>query len=301
MKQFITVLIITLTAFLPVNYIYAKSNALPDIVAIVNETPITKHDLEARKKMLIIVNDLKKVDAKLDKKLNTAAIDSLINDTVLIQHAQNVGGDISEEDIDNAISSVESNGNMKQGHLLKKLANIAIINSFKMQIEAELVKSNIISAMSKAVNVTHKETNEIILLNNSKDAKISAHLIYSNDDTHESFNKMKNLRPKLNTCSTIKESMYENFANNISINENLSMLTPQLHIIAKDLESDQVSNVFKLDNSFNILIMCDKYIDNISEKENAYITNFLNNKKLSQKIQQFINDLHKKAYIKVML
>jgi hypothetical protein len=112
---------------------------------------------------------------------------------------------------------------------------------------------------------------------------------------------MRRLGKRLKTCGSVKKSLYDNFANMKVIDEKLSNITAIDQTIVKDLNINQASNVFEINNKFQIILVCSKKILNVSEDENSYVINFLTNKKISQKAQKFFDDLHKKAYIKIML
>lgn len=275
---------------------------LPNVVAFVNDEPITSFEFQARKKMLIVVNNIQNPDVNTNKQLNSVVLNSLIEEQLLFQHSKKVNGKVSEEEVGNAIASIDERNKMPKGHLISYLKNHGVdLNSFKSQIKAELIKMNIMSYISRSVSVSPKEIDTAILSSNVKDAKISAQVFTSVGKDDKTLHKMYDLQKRLKSCDNLKESTYSKFANLVKIDENLTKLTPQLQSIIKDLDPNQTSSVFETDEGFKVVLVCNKEIIGLTADESNYVTNFLTNKRMSQKAQKFFGDLRKKAYIKVML
>ena len=78
-----------------------------DIVAIVNDKPITMYEFNARKKMAIALNKIDNSNPQVDAQLSKDILNILIEEELLNQHAEKVGGKISKAEIDNAISIIE--------------------------------------------------------------------------------------------------------------------------------------------------------------------------------------------------
>lgn len=281
----------------------AATAGLPDVVALVNNDPITSHEFQSRKKMLMTLNNIQTADTNnINNQLNQAALNGLIDEALLFQYQQKAGILITEEDIDNAIASIDEKNKMPEGYFLNFFKTQGVdVNSFRSQIKSELIKMNILSHLSRVVSVSPKEVDSVIIASNSKDAKISAQIFTSKDKQEKTLRKMYNLQKKLKSCDKLKESMYSGFATNVAIEGNLSTLDRQIQALVKDLENDQVSSVFEAADGFKLILVCNKEITGVTSEENNYVINFLNNKKMSQKLQKFLVDLRKRAYIKVML
>jgi parvulin-like peptidyl-prolyl isomerase len=296
MQRFLGLIII-----LTINISIARAE-IPQIVALVNNTPITLYEFQARKKMTMVLNDIVSPNINAEKQINNIVLNNLINEELLYQHAAKVGGKISDTEIDEAIANFEERNKMPKGYMVKFLTSHSVdIKSFRSQIKAELIKMNILSYISKSVTISAKEIDYVILSNNAKDAKVTANVFTSKDKDKKTLQKMYVLQKQLKNCDNIKESIYNNFSSNIKIDENLSKLDTQLRTVIKDLDPGQASNVFETSEGFKLILVCSKKIDNITDEESNYIVNFLSNKKMSQKAQKFFDDLHKKAYIKIML
>ncbi len=297
MQKLLSFFIIILT----LNISIAKAE-LPQILALVNNTPITLYEFQSRKKMIMALNNIASPTASAEKQINNLVLNQLINEELLYQHTAKVDGKITDADIDEAIDNFEARNKMPKGYMVKFLASHSVdINSFRAQIKAELIKMNILSYLSKSVNISAKELDYAILSNNAKDAKITANIFTSKDRDQKTMQKMRALQKQLKNCDDVKESTYNGFSSITKIEEDLSKLDIQLKTVVKDLDPGQVSNVFETPEGFKLILVCSKKINNITEEENDYIINLLSNKKMSLKAQKFFEDLRKKAYIKIML
>ncbi len=289
-------------------YLFAANIALaelPQILAVVNESPITLHEFQARKRMIIVLNNIASLDGNTEKKLNKVALDSLIEEQLLLQHIKQTESKISEQEIEEAISNIEKRNKMAKGHLMKFLASKSLsLDSFKAQIKVELIKMRIFSEISKSIKVSQKEIDFAIFANNAADAKVAAKILVGRDKSDATRKKMQNLQQRLknsNNCKEIKLNLYKDFATLIEINENLSQMDSQLQNIVKDLSPNQVSGIFETAEHLKLVIVCIREIKSLSNQESEYVVNFLSNKKLASKAQRFFEELRRRAYIKIML
>lgn len=272
-----------------------------DIAALVNDEPITNYELQARKKMLMVLNNIKNADSNIMNQINHAALNSLIEEELLSQHAKKTGQKISSEDVDRAIESIDQRNNRPQGAIVGFLKASGVdIESFRSQIKSEIIKMNLMSYLSRTVSVSPKEIDTIILDSNQKDAKIVAKIFTSLDKEPQTLQKMYNLRKHSKTCGNLKENAYNKFANVAEVDNNFSNLDPQMQSLVKDLRVNHSSSVFETGDGFKFVMLCEKEIISLTPEENMYVNNFLVNKKMSQKAQKFFGDLKKKAYIKIM-
>jgi hypothetical protein len=295
-QKFSKILLVLILAITNVN---AESQK---IVALVNNEPITLYECQSRKKMIMVLNNVRDLTSSdAEKQINKLALNSLIEDELLRQHARKVGAKISEEEINSAISSIEERNKMPKGYLLTTLKNNMVLDSFRSQIRSELIKANIVSYLSKSINVTPKEINSLILSNNAKDVKISAKVFTSKDKEPTTMKKMYGLKKKLKDCTNIKDSLYKNFADLDIIDGNLSALDTQSQTIIKDLSAGDSSNIFETKEGFRVILVCNKVIDKMSDEESNYVVNFLTNQKMSQKAKKFFSDMRKRAYVQIML
>ncbi|WP_341764593.1 SurA N-terminal domain-containing protein [Candidatus Tisiphia endosymbiont of Beris chalybata] len=280
------------------NITMAKAE-LPNIVALVNNAPITLNEFQARKHMIMALNDIRNLSSEQEHQLDSVVMKGLIDEALLSQTTQNK---ISEGEVKEAISTIEQRHKMSRGQLIEFLKSKGVdIDSYKSQIRAEIIKTHILSGLTKSITVSPKEINTIILAANEKDAEISAQIFTSKNKEARTLQRMYNLQKRLKNCDTVKQSLYSDFATVETINQKLSDLDSTMQTILRDLNIEEKSSVFETKDGFKIILMCNKKVLNITPDESNYILNFLTNKKISQKAQKFLDDLHKKAYIKIML
>lgn len=273
---------------------------LPNIVASVNDEPITLNEFLARKKMIIALNNVESLTPAQDKQLSDLAIKSLIDESLLFQYAGD--REITQEEIDNAIQSIEDRNKMPHGSLLQYLKSRSVNpSSFIAQIKSELIKMNILSSLSRSVQVSNKEIDVAILSSDQKDVEILMQVFTSKHSGNTAFTQMNNLKNRLKKCTDVKQSLYDNFATMQIITNNLSKIEDVQQTIIKDLTPNKASNVFEVNNKFEIILVCSKKILNLNEDENNYVVNYLTNKKISQKAQKIFENMRKKASIKIML
>jgi len=290
-------LLLIITVFFAFNVAQAS---LPNIVASVNDEPITLNEFRARKKMIMALNNVESLTPAQDKQLSDLAIKSLIDESLLFQYAGD--REIPQEEIDNAIKSIEDRNKMPHGSLLQYLKSKSVNpDSFISQIKSELIKMNILSSLSRSVQVSNKEIDVAILSSDQKDVEISMQVFTSKDKGNKAFTQMNNLKNRLKKCTDVKKSLYDNFATMQTITDKLSKIEGVKQTIVKDLGPDKASNVFEVNNKFEIILVCNKKILNVNEDENNYVVNFLTNKKISQKAQKLFENMRKKAAIKIML
>jgi hypothetical protein len=278
----------------------AAQASLPNIVASVNDEPITLNEFRARKKMIMALNNVESLTPAQDKQLSDLAIKSLIDESLLFQYAGD--RETPQEEIDNAIKSIEDRNKMPHGSLLQYLKSKSVNpDSFISQIKSELIKMNILSSLSRSVQVSNKEIDVAILSSDQKDVEISMQVFTSKDKGNKAFTQMNNLKNRLKKCTDVKKSLYDNFATMQIITDKLSKIEDVKQTIVKDLGPDKASNVFEVNNKFEIILVCNKKILNVNEDENNDVVNFLTNKKISQKAQKRFENMRKKAAIKIML
>lgn len=289
-------LLLIITVFFTCSAVAETSN----IVALVNNEPITLNEFRARKKMIMTLNNIEEVTPAQDKQLSYIAVKSLIDESLLFQYYGD--REIPQKEIDEAIKSIENRSKMSRGFLFEYLKSRSVsIDSFISQVKSEVIKMNILSGLSRSVEVSNKEIDTIIISSDQKDVEISMQVFTSKNNDSKAFAQMNSLKDKLRSCSTVNKSLYDNFATMTEATDKLSNIEGTKQTIIKDLEPNKVSNIFEKDDKFEMILICSRKILNISEDENNYVVNFLTNKKISQKAQKFFEDMHKKAYIKIML
>lgn len=109
------------------------------IVAKVNDQPISAFDATARAKLISIQNSTPLTKEKKSEYVQ-AALDSLIDDKVKIIEAQKNGFSVSDKEVKEAIAHLESQNGMKKGEMAKVLEKNNIpLSILEEQIHADLM------------------------------------------------------------------------------------------------------------------------------------------------------------------
>lgn len=277
-------------------------DAIPDIVATVNDKPITGYEFSARKNMIVKLNNVDIDNSAMNKKLNQDVLNMLIEEELLKQHSSRVGATISEGAIQNAIATIEERNKMPKGELLKYLKSNGVnVETFRDQVKGELIKYNILSSLSGGISVSPKAVNKALVEEAKKDLEVEAWVFRTKDNSTKKSNELKRLEKRLSSCSKVKESLYSNFADAEKFDRKLSEFDDRLQSVIKDTKVGSSSNIYLEDDKFTFVLVCKKDPINVSPTEMDNLKLYLSNKEMSKKADKFFKDLRTKAEIQVML
>lgn len=280
----------------------AYSDKLPDIVATVNDKPITAYEFNARKNMIIKLNNVDIDNAMMNKKINQDVLNMLIEEALLNQHSKKVGATISEAAIQNAIATIEERNKMPKGELVKYLQNQGVnITTFKDQVQGELIKYNILSSLSGSVSVSPKAVNKALVEEAKKDLEVEAWVFYSKDSNKKMYDAMVRFKKRLSSCDKVSDKLYNSFADAEKFDRKLSQFDDKLQSVVKDTKVGASSNIYLEDNKFTFALVCKKEPINVSSTEMDNLKLYLSNKEMSKKADKFFKDLRTKAEIQIML
>ena len=272
-----------------------------DIVAIVNDKPITMHEFSERKKMAIALNKIDSSNPQVDKQLNKDILNILIEEELLNQHAEKVGGKISSADVDNAISTIEERNKMPKGYLLPYIKELgASVDSFRKQIKSELIKYNIINTLSNSISISPKELDVAVINSGYEDFDITAWIFTSFNMESNTLKQMEKLKKQLSGCNDVQEKLYNAFATGEKFDSKLKHLEGKTKSVVLDTGENSVSPVYQEDTKFKLVFVCAKKAS-IPDSEVNKVRAFLSNQKMSKKAAKFFKDMKSKAYIKILL
>lgn len=294
MKYFISIMF-----FLIASNAAASSMGGRQIVAFVNDMPITKHDLDARVKMAETLNKIDVSDSEVRKKLNRDVLNILVEEELLNQYAAKSGIKISQEDIDNAIAGIEDRNNMAKGHLKQYFQEIGVdLRSFNNQIKGELIKYHIITSLSNSVSVTPRELDLAIINSGHEGFDVEAWLFTSLEEGDKALQKMGILKKKLVSCKNMDQRLYKNIADAEKINGNLDRLDPKLKSVILDTRVGRASSIYKDEGKFKMVFVCSR-TSSISSDDANKVRSFLSTQTMNRKAIKFFSDLKRKAIIKI--
>lgn len=122
-----------------------------EIVATVNDAPISSFDAEARAKLISIQNS-SPITKEKKKEYIKAALEALINDKVKITEAEKNGFYVSEKEIQDAIHHLEMQNGIKKGEMENMLSKNKIpFHILQEQIKADLMWLQVIQKNKKTL------------------------------------------------------------------------------------------------------------------------------------------------------
>jgi hypothetical protein len=275
--------------------------AAKDIVAIVNDKPITMYEFTTRKKMMITLNKIDISNPETERQLDKDILNILIEEELLNQHLDKVGGTISKEEIDNAVSMIEQKNKMPKGYLVDYMKQLGVsIESFRKQIKGELIKYNIVGSLSNSVSISPKELDVAVINSGFEDYNIEAWVFTSFDNQEKTLNAMTKLKKQLSSCAKVQDKAYSSFADGEKFDRKLKNLEDKTKSVVLDTKEGSSSNIYQEDGKFKMVLVCAKKAS-VSGDDVNKVKHFLSNQKMSQKASKFFKDLKAKAYIKILM
>lgn len=272
-----------------------------DIVAIVNDKAITMYEFNARKKMFIALNKIDVSNPAANRQLNKDILNILIEEELLNQHSKKVGGKISKEEIDNAISTIEQRNKMPTGYLLQYMRELGVnIDSFKRQIKGELIKYNIANSLANSVSISPKELDVAVINSGFDDFDIEAWVFTSFNTEDKTLHQMEKLKKHLSDCTKVEEKSYSSFANGKKLDGKLKSLEDKTKSVILDTHQGNTTSIYQEDDKFKLVLVCTKKAS-VSGDDINKVKTFLSNQKMSKQAAKFFKDLKSKAYIKIMI
>lgn len=274
---------------------------LPDIIAIVDDNPITKIDFLKRKNLAVKLNNIDIATPEIEKNLEQQIVNILIEEELLIQHDKKSGDSIGDKDIDMYINRLAEINNMDKNALYNDLKEKKVsIDSFRRQIKGEIIKHRIISSISSDIEILPSDLNTALFNSGDRNFDIEAILFTANNNDDKTIKSMKLLHKKVKNCDDIDEKLYSKFASKEKINTKLHQLSSKSQSVVSDTEVGSMSSLYQDGENFQMFFVCKKDPVVTNEDQNKLAT-ILTQKKMSQKARKFFKDLRAKSYVKVML
>ncbi len=129
-----------------------------EIVAVVNDEPISSYDVEARAK-LIAVQRSEYLSDKRKAQYIKEALEDVIDDKVKMKEAQRYRFDVPDTDVNDAIAHLEKQNGLKAGEMGKMLAKNGVpLRILQEQVKADLMWVQVIQRQQRAIaQVTQAE------------------------------------------------------------------------------------------------------------------------------------------------
>lgn len=275
--------------------------AIPDIVALVNDEPITRYDFESRKKMLSVFNNVDTSNAAINASLNKATVNMLIEEELIRQYAKNHGLKIVPEQINAAMGTIENQNGMPKNSMPSYLRERNItLETFQKYLAGEIAKSNILNSLSGRVSVSPSELEVAVSHTSSPEFNIEAWVFTSKGNDENSRRNMQNLRKKISGCDKIEQKLYENYATAEKITGSSTTVSSVTKSTIQDSKIDRPSAVYHDEDRYKMILVCKKDAD-ISKENMQKLKLYLTNKKLSKEATKLFKSLRNKASVKILI
>lgn len=291
MKQYIALLLLIVSA----GGSYAASNK---IVAIVNSSPITSEELYVHKTMVQIINNIPTLSADQEKKFTEEVLKSMIDQLLVRQEAKNFGITIEEDELNNALTTIEKERNLPSGYIRANLPKV-VFSEFAKRIESDLLRMQLVGKiLSPTIKISRSEVVDMAILAQKQEANLVIYTASTADlskkafatinKTHNKLSKMQCMAPKAQDIKGVEK-----------LETTLEALSPKMKAIARDLEVGGTSSIIENDGKLFVMKLCAKNLAGLSEDSSSQIYSMIGDHKLRLKAEKYFHDLKHKAYISI--
>jgi peptidyl-prolyl cis-trans isomerase SurA len=282
------------------------------IAAMVGEDIITTIDVQERIKIILDSASISNPDNRTLKQVASQALQTIINEKLFEQEAKRLKLTVNENEVKNAIKSIEAHNNFKEGQFEKmfKERNLSIA-SFKTQIRGQLLWRKIIDLkIAPKVVINENEVDEALESSVKQNYEVSFRQIFIpiNKKSDPKFveNKiaeLNKLRENIKTCNQFGE-MAAKVGSSVP-NDEFRVPVENLHSdirgMIRHLSAGQVSQVIKAPSALHLVMVCDKEYKNYGAKEKEEIRELLHEKKILLQAEHYLHDLRQKAIIEIFI
>ena len=291
MFRILSILILTFLS----THSLANSNK---VAVVVNDKVITEKDIFDRKNFIILVQNLHNIKEPEISYIKRVATESLIEDLLLEKESKKYNFQISEQEVQQFIASLEDMKQLGRGFFKQRLAhNQDAYQSFIKKTSSDIIKQRINGeVLFHSVSISNSEMDDISI-RAGKDASLSFREIAINSNSDKAYNILRNSRALLINCG--KDQKISDLT--ISRSEKkLSELSKAYQELFFDLKVGEYTKIIDSDGTLKMYQLCARKIENVTEKETDYLMSYLGNKKLHYKMLKYIETIRKKAYIKYL-
>ncbi len=299
-----------------------KAEVCDKIVAIVNGEIITLYELNKRvaeytgKDPIL----LKKYDEKKYKQICRKVLEMLIENKLAESKAKELGLKVSESDVDSEIRRIEREQGVTHKEFLKMLKEHGIsYQEYRRQIKREIERMQIVEFEVKSrIVIPEERIKEYYEKHKAQFAteekvRISAIFLKAKDpnDPDEIKRLMKRaevIMERLKAGQDFSE-LAEQFSEGPGAEEGgdlgyfkINELDPELRKIIKNMKVGEVSGPIIRPFGIQIIKLVDRKKAGVKPLEEVrdYIYRILYNKEVEKRYSSWLNELRKKAYIKIM-
>lgn len=166
------------------------------IVATVNDDPISSYDVEARAKLLA-VQRAQYLTNKRKAQYVREALDLIIDEKTKIAAAQRQGFSVGEKEIDDAVRHLESQNNLKPGEMAKMLEKNGVpLQVLRDQLRADLMWLQVVQKNRDSIGQTtkveiEKRKNELRAKLKEEEFFVFEILVSSKEDAEKCYKELR--------------------------------------------------------------------------------------------------------------
>lgn len=158
------VMLVATVVLLAVTVMPERGSAQPrveGIAAIVNTDAITVSDVEARLRLMIVSSGMPYND-DIRNRLRGQVLNMLVDESLQIQEARNLGIEVMPEEIDNGFATIAQNNNMSEDQFKDVLSRGGIrMETLRDQVRAQIAWGKVVQRkLRPQVDVTERDIDE---------------------------------------------------------------------------------------------------------------------------------------------
>lgn len=292
MKKTFAIIILIIRCFS--NQAFAEK----DIVALVNDYPITSYDLEARKELLINTQNITFNNEDEQRIFHKRLLEQLIEEYLISDTANQMGININDDTLDSVIRSIEKRNNLPDGGMIALLEDKGLsAESYRDQIRYELIKSNIFSTIAEDITVSESEIYDAAINNKDSQLNIRVWLFESYGNDLASYKKLEKLKTELQSYKCdIDITTFRNLVDKVQEIKCYNKLLPKMKIALKETQEKNTTPIFQEGSNLYFMLVLEKDLS-ASEEQLAKIKDDITNTKINQKIELFLKKIRNNANV----
>jgi hypothetical protein len=273
--------------------VFAESNS---IIALVDSTPITKKELDERKKI-----ELHFATPQSRTSLNNQVIlKQLINELILINKAKFSGIMPNQDEIDNYVMKSEEANKMTQGKITEifKKHNLSL-TSYYSKIQSEIISMKIARQIWGSQSKSSQDDIFNLILNSSNMNLVSLkYNIYTSKDlSNASFQSLLKLKNTLKDCNHRSMPKLVEFTENES---NLGSIKEEIRVLLFDAKENIPTNIIKIRDNYLMYMVCSKTFPRLDLNQENNIKNYIDMENLNVKMSKTLEHLRDSSTIQIL-
>jgi hypothetical protein len=269
------------------------------VAVVVNNKIITEKEIFNRKNFIIKLQGLSSLGSREHEYLKEVARQTIIDEILIEEDAKKYKITVSEKDVNNFISNIESSRSMPNGYFKSQFGtNKEIYNSFFNKMKGELIKSRLSNEMFiRQLQVHESEIDDLAIKYGKKDATIQLRQLATNDLSDKGYDSIRKIQKVTKKCSDKVKDRRVGIEN---MTKKFSELSRDEREMVDNVREGHFTGIIEKDSKLVSYQVCARRVSSISGQEIDNISNIIGNRRLTLKLMKYIEMLRKKAYIKIM-